>query len=256
MNIFAPVWTNGAKGYFEFDSYLSKCDINNFKHNDNFNYMTEHLGENQVEHAREYLLEIRNLNLIDNTTINNLINVNDEIGNPVKYKIEDEIIECSPNTIKYIYFGLLNIKYILDDNKNITDVIEIGGGYGGQCVILLKLFELFNININSYTLIDLNNVISFQNKYINLISPQNKCCFVKFEDVHLYKFNINSYLFSSYSLSELNDQVRQFYYDSLFKYISYGLLVWNTQTIDIPKKYICLEKEYNGNRDIFVYIHP
>ena len=100
----------------------------------------------------------------------------------------------------YIYFGLLNVIYIQKNNIQNFDFIEIGGGYGGQCVILLELFKHFNIVINKYLLIDLSDVVTFQLKYINKLIPNNNCEGLTFFDetsLDNYKFSENSYLFSS-----------------------------------------------------------
>ena len=35
----------GGNGYTNFYNYMKVCDINDFKQNENLNYMTEHLGE-------------------------------------------------------------------------------------------------------------------------------------------------------------------------------------------------------------------
>ena len=86
---------------------------------------------------------IVDLKMISRILLINLINLNDSMGNPTVYKIHNTIPKCSPNTLKYIYFGLLNIKHIQTNNLNNFEFIEIGGGYGGQCIILLKLFEHF-----------------------------------------------------------------------------------------------------------------
>jgi len=178
--------------------------------------------------------------MIDNKFINYLISLNDSLGKPVTYLIHNDINNCSPNTLKYIYFGLLNIIYIQKNNIQNFHFIEIGGGYGGQCIILLELFKHFNINIHKYILIDLPDVVSFQLKYINTLISPNNCEIIQFyneQSLDNYNFKEDSYIFSSYSLSELQNNIKKIYYDKLFSYIRYGFFVWNTQEINLPKKY-------------------
>ena len=68
-----------------------------------------------------------------------------------------------------------------------------------------------------------------------------------------YKFSKNSCIFSSYSLSELQNNVKNIYYDKLLSNIDYGFFVWNTHEINIPKKYKVINNDIKdvGN---FVYL--
>ena len=254
-NLYRPIFTH-AKGYFEFSNCLKTCDINNFKQSEDLIYMTEHIGDIHQTYGQYFYEEIIKYNMLDNSFISELIKLNDSYGNPKKFFIHNDIENCSPNTLKYIYFGLKNIIYIQEHNLNNFDFIEIGGGYGGQCVILLKLLDYFKIKINRYLLIDLEDVVLFQSKYINTIIPENKIEILKFIDstsLTNYSFSFNSYLFSSYSLSELNTDIKKIYYDNLFEYIKYGFFVWNIQEINIPKKYF-FEKHIIDDIGTFVYL--
>jgi hypothetical protein len=222
--------------YYNYYNYLENCDIYSFKQNDNIQYMTEHLGENFLNFGKEWHNKIKELNMIDDNILIKLLNLNDKIGNPLKYDIYN--ILCSPNSLKYVYFGLLNIKHILNKNLNNFNIIEIGGGYGGQCIILLELLKKFNININKYILIDLDSVNKFQKKYIEINGFYDKCIFVPYEEYKNYLFDYNNYLFSSYSLSEISDNIRIDYYNNILKYIISGFIVWNNNIIDFPLNYI------------------
>ena len=68
-----------------------------------------------------------------------------------------------------------------------------------------------------------------------------------------YNFSNNCYAFSSYSLSELQNNVKNIYYDKLFIYLKYGFFVWNTNNINIPNKYIIQENEISDVGK-FVYL--
>ena len=226
--------------YKIFVDYLKSADVYNFKKSDKFNFIVEHIDDNQIIYGKDMYNTIKQLNMISLETINNLIKKNDMYGNPVKFFINDEIDSCSPNSIKYIYFGLLNIRHILKNNLTNFNIIEIGGGYGGQCIILLELLKLFNIQINKYILIDLDEVVTFQKKYINLHNLEDYCEFLSFEDYKEYTFKNNNYLFSSYSLAVLMPNIKNNYYNNLFKYVSNGLIIWNNdiKKIDVPKEYV------------------
>jgi len=229
----------GGITYTSFVGYLQDANVFNFKQNDAFNEITEHIGDLQIQHGKDMYKEICNLQMIDTKTILRLIQMNDTIGNPIKYKIHDDLFECSPNSIKYIYYGLLNIKCILHNQLNSFDFIEIGGGYGGQCIILMELFKIFNIHINKYILIDLKEVVGFQEKYITAHNLQEKCVFLPYEEYIHYHFSDNSYLLSSYALSELITPIRHEYYNNVLKYTQHGLVIWNNPNgIDLNKSYI------------------
>lgn len=238
-----------VKGYKPFNDYLRDCDLSTFKNNEDFNYMTEHIGSEQIEYGKVVYNKIINLNLIKHDLLIELIKINDSVGNPTKYKINDVLPECSPNTLKYVYFGLLNIKNIFNSNLSNFDFIEIGGGYGGQCVILLKLFEHFNIIINKYILIDIIDTSIFQKKYVDSLIPNNNVVNIIYsiENLKQYNFLKNSFLFSSFAFSEIKPSIRNTYYTNIFDFIKHGLLVWQSNfNIDLPN-YI----EYKSDTDTY-----
>jgi len=242
----------GGNGYTHFYNYMKKCDITIFKQNENLNYMTEHLGERQATFGKLWLNEIYNLNMISKEEILKLIIVNDQYGNPEQYQIDEYF--CSPNTLKYIYFGLLNIKTILQKNIENFNFIEIGGGYGGQCLILQSLFKKFNILVKKYVLIDLDEVVNFQKKYVNNHDPNNNCVFISCVEYDKYDFSCKNFLFSSYSLSELSHNVRNEYYKNLLPNIQNGFIVWNNGVFDFPIECITVqETPLTSGANKFVY---
>jgi hypothetical protein len=229
----------GGQGYLKINNYFYNCNINNFKQHPDLNYAIEHNNQYMFNSSKIWYNSIKKLNLISNEQIIDLIKLNDNIGNPKKEDIHNELPLCNSNTIKYIYFGLLNIKYIIDNNLEHFDFIEIGGGYGGQCIILLELFKILNIKINNYILIDLDNILKFQKKYTSLFD-NSKCIFLEYNSYVSYDFTNNSYLFSCYCFNEVNEEIRKNYYDNLFPFIKKGLFIWpNVKTLkNFAKKYI------------------
>ncbi len=239
--------------YRNFINYLKDVDINNFRTHSVFNDMLEHNGPIFVDFAKSWLSNIEELNMINKEQMIKLIDLNDQLGNPIKEKITDSIVSV-PNTIKYIYFGLLNIKYLLEKCINNFTMIEIGCGYGGQCVILLELFKIFNINVDKYVLIDLEEASNLQRKYVNTLIPNNNCVFLTNENYKKHDFGEKKYLFACYSLSEFADKTRKDYYDNLINNIGSGIIIWNRETIDLPKKFIIEEeKPLTGKYNKIVY---
>ena len=92
-------------------------DVNNFKQNSGVNYMTEHINNRVNDYgAKSWYNECKKMNLLRIDQIIELINRNDKYGNPYKVFVDDEIPKTSSNTLKYIYFGLLQVNQILKEN--------------------------------------------------------------------------------------------------------------------------------------------
>ena len=68
------------------------------------------------------------------------------------------------NNIEYIYESFQIIKQFQKLNLNDINIIEIGGGYGGLAFYLINICKKFNININSYTIFDIPEANTLQNK--------------------------------------------------------------------------------------------
>ena len=148
----------------------------NFKSNSNYTGILEHVSKN---YGDSYLDEISNrFDELYNTNKQLLLELcimNDSCGNPKKHNF-DNFLCCSPSNLRYILHSLLILKFMKDCNLNNVDIVEIGGGYGGLCFFLHKLSYLFSININSYSMFDLQQPLLLQKKYLeNCINNHNDC---------------------------------------------------------------------------------
>ena len=248
------MYENGVgKGYKILSNYLQERNIDNFKQHPDINYAIEHDNEAMTKYAVLWFdLILKNHN-IEFKEIIRLIELNDSTGNPKKVFINKQLPLCNPNSIKYIYIGLLNIKYILNNHIEINNFIEIGGGYGGQCLILLELFRLYNIKINKYILIDLPEVVKFQKKYLLRHKKEENCIFLSFNDFYNYNFEKENYFFSCYCFGEISNDIRKIYYDNLFSCIHKGFIVWNINPIDLPRKYFSFEEYPQTGNNKFIY---
>ena len=131
----------------------NKKKFNNFKSDHFYKVVLEHVSYSQ---GLEYLNIIkRDSNLLNNL---NKFLINDEIGNPKKYYYDELKTKISPTTLRYLKVAS-DIKKIFRDE--ITNIVEIGCGYGGQYLILDQVMK-----INHYTLIDLYNVNKLIEKYL------------------------------------------------------------------------------------------
>lgn len=224
--------------YTKYYQLLQNASVVNFKRNKDLVDITEHIGDLQIQHGKDMYEEIVKLNMIDNLTLNRMIQINDFVGNPFFCDIHPKMDRCSPNSIKYVYHGLLIVKKLKDEKLNDIQFVEVGGGYGGQCVILQELCKLFHIRITKYKLIDLDNVVRFQEKYIQAYNMHHICEFIPYEEFKHQEYSKGSFLFSSYALSELSDPIRHEYYEHLLPFVDYGIVIWNNPfAVDLPKQH-------------------
>lgn len=238
-----------GKGYQILSDFMKDASVDDFKQHDNMTYAVEHINPMMIEYAKIWYSLIREKYDLPLDEIIKLIELNDKHGNPKKYFIHDDLVVCSPNSIKYIYFGLMTIKHMR--GKEMNNFIEIGGGYGGQCLILLELFKFYNIDINKYVLIDLREVVEFQEKYLSLHNIEDRCIFRKFPDMD--DLGSDNFLFSCYCFGEISLELREIYYHDLFPIVKNGFIVWNCSEIDLPIEYVSLEEFPQTGNNYFVY---
>jgi len=117
-----------------------------------------------------YLNHIREHNNLD-VFMNNLekFRINDELGDPDLYS-DPQIGQFSPTTLKFAFNTIDILEFIKDhsDINSIKNIVEIGGGYGGLCLILSGF-----IQFDTYTLIDLPEVCKLVKTYTSKF-PQLK----------------------------------------------------------------------------------
>lgn len=109
----------------------------------------------------------------------------------------------SPTTLRYIYVLSDLIKYF--GFLNDLDIVEVGGGYGGQCKIIYDGF-----NPKSYTIYDDCNVIALQERFTSQFGISG----VKFRS-DCYETNKFDLFISNYCLDELESTTQTLYKDSV-----------------------------------------
>jgi len=140
---------------------------------------------------------------------------NDNIGNPVIYYYEDIDLTISPTTIRYVKVlaDLMNHFGRLDD----MDIIEVGGGYGGQCKIIYDIARP-----KSYTIVDLPEVLPLVEKYlkefnIEVILKQPK-------DVFENQYTL---FISNYSFTEVKREGQNYYKRNIIDKSLHGYMTCN-----------------------------
>ena len=159
----------------------------NFKRNPHYNSILEHTTK--VE-GKQYLEIIKNTNneLLDKIE---LFKQNDIIGNPIKYNY-DEFGKISPSTLRYMKVAS-DLKIYFGENLG-NNLVEIGCGYGGQLLILDKIFH-----IDTYLLIDLPPVLELASIYLECHSlnlSYNIKTLNKLSNDKKYDLVISNYAFS------------------------------------------------------------
>jgi putative sugar O-methyltransferase len=212
--------------YNQYSDYVKViCDTNNlsnFKSNPNYTYMLEHVNTQQGNLYLNCILYSTNISVSE---IENFCMLNDKIGNPIKVKYDNLSISVSPTSLRYILHAHLILSHMKRTNSE--NVIELGGGYGGLCFALHNFSNKYGVNINSYTICDLPNIICLQNKYLNIVTPNLNVNFAEStnfgEDIKYEQ----AFLISNYCFSEISNEYQQMYINKMFKKIKHGFMAWN-----------------------------
>ena len=120
------------------------------------------------------------------------VSKNDEIGGPILHHGK------SAATLRFM-------KVADDLSPPVNSIIvEIGGGYGGQCLVMKTLHNV------GYTIIDIPEALELSRAY--LAANNIKCGFISTENVPKLSCDI---LISDYCLSELDEEGIDFYLDQI-----------------------------------------
>jgi putative sugar O-methyltransferase len=141
---------------------------------------------------------------------------NDRIGAPYTHDYGAHG-EFSPTTLRYakVLSDLVNLFGPLDDLR----IVEIGGGYGGQCLTTSKVSQPA-----SYTLIDLDPVLELQQRYL-AEHEVTGVEFVRFDE--LDPGRDYDLVISNYAFSELVRSAQRRYMTAVLKRSARGYLTYN-----------------------------
>jgi hypothetical protein len=225
-----------------------------FKSNNIYTVVTENITYDVGNQILNIInKEFNNIFINNILYIKNICNLNDSIGKPKLYNYEI-LNEIAPTNLRYIYHSFLILMHMKEKNLNNVSIIEIGGGYGGLSLFIIKLSTLFNINIKSYTIYDLPEVCKLVNKYSNILNLN-----VNTANVNDNISHETSFLISNYAFSELPTNIKQLYINNIFKYINHGLLIWNYVPFDIKyleeikiENNIEIDSEIFSNEDLII----
>lgn len=143
---------------------------------------------------------------------------NDILGNPVLHEIDGKKVSCG--TLRY-----MKVKKDLERWK-FNSVVEIGGGYGGQRLVMGD-FE-------HYAIIDLPEPIGLCIKYLSKVGEESRR-YGLFSNTGFYSTNYfpgKEYTkldlcLSDYALCEFDEELMDFYIEKVVKNCKYGYFTVN-----------------------------
>lgn len=240
--------------YIEYTAFvndiISRNDLSNFKNDSRYKVILEHVTP--IIGEQLYNAAITEFNVSEDDARQYVL-ANDMYGNPSKSMIKG--IHASPSSFRYIYHSLLALKHISSLNFNQPiDIVEIGGGYGGLCLAVSYFAKLYNIEINTYHLIDIDPIHRLQQEYLNKHLPLKNINNIAIYNADNYGKDVSSnerplYLISNYAFAEINEFYQNKYLEFLFPKVTNGFILWNNSVkCNINREYT---QERERPNDIF-----
>ena len=202
-------------------AYVSVCEratydeavFNEFKRHPEYQGILEHVS---AEQGQVYLAIVKTYysHMLEKFT---LFKENDSIGNPISLDFGPSVGYTSPTTLRYVkVLGEIENMFGSLSGRNI---VEIGGGYGGQCLLLKRYFRP-----ESYTIVDLPPVLRLQQKYLGRLGIHD-VKFLTMEDVPgLMACDL---VISNYAFSECYRPVQDMYISRILLHAACGYLTCN-----------------------------
>jgi len=137
-------------------------------------------------------------------------------GSPLCYDYQD-LGAISPTDIRYA--KILKDVTTLFSLEKIKNVVEIGVGYGGQAAQIINFMSL-----NSYTFVDLPEVLQLAEKVISKIESDTILIFQSPESLAPIKSDL---LISNYAFSELTKPIQEIYLEKIVSQSQRGYMIYN-----------------------------
>lgn len=141
---------------------------------------------------------------------------NDLFGGPPLYNYPG-VNGISASTVRYVYF-LGEILSLFNLQKG-CKIVEIGGGYGGQCSVISRL-----VPFGDYLLIDLDYALPLVEKYLSGLGIQN------FRTKPTYDCSLEEeydLFISNYAISEVDVDSQDEYIREVISLCKRGFIVYN-----------------------------
>jgi putative sugar O-methyltransferase len=145
--------------------------------------------------------------------------VNDEIGDPIRFCYL-RAGTISPTTLRYLKVAC-DLREAFGDLSGFK-VVEIGGGYGGQCLLADMLWQL-----RSWTVFDLDPVLSLISRYLecHLLNSSYRVMTLNRFDDQGEEFDL---AISNYAFSELPKTLQEKYVSKVLSKARRGYMNMNS----------------------------
>jgi hypothetical protein len=145
----------------------------------------------------------------------------DRIGAPVVESFA-ELGDFNRYTLRYIKI-LWDLELLFKSLAGLR-ILEIGGGYGGQCAIIARRFD-----VASYDILDLPETAALARRFLATAGIAQARCL---SDISALQPSYDL-LISNYAFSELSDALRVGYRETLVPRCARGFMMWNRVYFDI-----------------------
>lgn len=205
------IWTEAAERYREFCLQAATDEIifSTFRRNPIFTQIMEHFNQDQ---GMKYFNIIKQ-NHPELLNYFNVFKSSETIGSPLTFEYNGVLL--SPSTLRYIkvFSDLFNCFGSLEGFK----IVEIGGGYGGQCKIIK---DIYNVD---YTFIDLPEVNKLACKYLEGTGIKD-IRYYTYETLIKRKYDL---VISNHAFSELNREIQDYYNKMVIRQSKRGFMTCN-----------------------------
>lgn len=260
-----------------YNRYIAVCQkaieddsiFQNFKVNPEYTYELEHTSVQAAYNYIELLLtayfdELKKLDW-------NAVRKNDICTNTSRTFFKNQLHEViqsnnssdylfSPTTLGYLWTAFAMVNHLINHGiTNEINVVEIGAGYGGQCLLFHIVAKHYGITVNSYTLIDLYAASELQKKYLTTVDSNLdwdlitnlqfvECLDIKESNRTFEKIDL---VVSNYCFSEISKEWGSIYMEKIIKKSTCGFFKWNNKSIMADKSARC--KIRHGHDDYFSF---
>lgn len=160
----------------------------------------------------------------------------DTVGNPIckDYTINHSKKSANCTTLRYVRI-LSQLLDLFEDMKSIENIVEIGGGYGGQCRIILSY--LHDIK---YSLVDLPEVLLLMKRYLDEFPTNRSVNFI--DGTSELAEKTYDLVISNYAVSEMTRKVQEIYLEKIICHAKCGFIIWNNLSFRMGKGGYSLEQ--------------
>lgn len=205
----------------DYESYKRVCEsaskddivFDSFKTHPDFTPILEHVNKDQ---GNGYIDYIENSSEFTQDLLEK-VRINDKFGGTKLEEYKQPFSNVSPSTLRYFKVAL-ELKEMFGDLTG-KRIIEIGGGYGGQCLTLKSIYPDLE-----YSIVDLPEVTALAKTYLSKNNIEN----VKFYSVEDIVEPLDvDLVISNYAISECTKVVQKIYIDNIIKNSKNGYITYN-----------------------------